>query len=71
VIDRARGFLYPFALRRLALLHAAMGHRDESRTYWQKFIDTFTHADPEYQHYVTEARAALAGLHSAAMRAPQ
>jgi len=53
---------YPFVLRRLAELHASLGHRERAVEYWSRFIDLWSHADTELQPDVREARAALARL---------
>jgi hypothetical protein len=53
---------YPFVLRRLGELHASLGHREQARDYYSRFIDLWKDADPELQPQVDQARAALARL---------
>ncbi len=55
-----RGLTHSFAHQRLILLYARLGRIEDARRYWQVFSTTFTQPDPEMQHIVDEARAALA-----------
>jgi len=57
-----RGWYYPFAVRRLAILYGEKGNAKKSREYWLKFVKTFEQADREFQPLVAEARAALAEI---------
>jgi tetratricopeptide (TPR) repeat protein len=43
-------------------LAAALGHRDEARLFYRRFVDAFNKAAPELQPVVDRARKALAAL---------
>jgi hypothetical protein len=55
-----RGLTHSFAHQRLVVLYARMGRVADARRHWQVLSTTFTQPDPEMQHFVDEARAALA-----------
>ena len=55
-----RGLTHSFAHQRLVLLYARLGRLEDARRHWKIFSETFTSPDPELQHLVDEARAALA-----------
>ncbi len=55
-----RGLTHSFAHQRLVLLYARLGRLADAQRHWQVFSTTFTQPDPEMQHFVDEARAALA-----------
>jgi tetratricopeptide (TPR) repeat protein len=58
-----------FAHRRLVLLYARMGRREEARRHWEIFHATFTHPDPEMRPLVEEARKAVASVEGMARSA--
>ncbi len=59
---KKRGLTHSFAHQRLVLLYASLGRPADAWRHWQVFTTTFTDPDPEMQHFVDEARAALAGV---------
>ncbi len=59
-VQSLRGLTHSFAHQRLVVLYARMGRVADARRHWQVFSTTFTQPDPEMQHFVDEARAALA-----------
>src|SRR4029453_10680177 len=58
-----------FGHRRLVLLYASMGRREEARRHWEFFSATFTRPDAEMQPLVDEARMALASAEDLARSA--
>ncbi len=57
-----RGLTHSFAHQRLVMLYARMGRPADARRHWQVFSTTFTESDPEMQHFVDKARAAVPSL---------
>ena len=55
-------FFYPRQMLLRADLAAALGFRDEARTWYRRFIDLWATAQPELQPVVERARRALAAL---------
>ena len=52
------------ALRRLGELYEAKGDRAKAREYYQRFVDRWRNADPQFQPQVAEARRRIAALGS-------
>ncbi len=50
-----RGFMYPFAHRKLASLYAQLGQRRTAEHHWQAFRDVFRTPDPELQWMIEES----------------
>jgi tetratricopeptide (TPR) repeat protein len=63
-----RPWFYPFAVRRLALLHGQLGHPDRAREYWLRFLKTFKEPDPEFLPLVEEAKVAIRTIDTRAKR---
>jgi hypothetical protein len=55
-----RGLTHSFAHQRLVVLYSRLGRLADARRHWQVFAGSFTAPDPEMQHLVDEARAAVA-----------
>ncbi|HEX9893120.1 MAG TPA: BTAD domain-containing putative transcriptional regulator [Gemmatimonadales bacterium] len=55
----AKGPVYSFAHRRLALLYAKLGKPELARRHWARFIAMFTDPDPDLIWMREEARGAL------------
>jgi hypothetical protein len=55
-----RGFIYPFAHRRLALWYATLGRRDKAAAHWRAFLDALQTPDAELAPLIREARQAYA-----------
>ena len=53
---------YGPGLRRLGQLYEAKGDRDKARDYYQRFVDLWRNADPQFQPQVTDAKQRLAAL---------
>jgi tetratricopeptide (TPR) repeat protein len=62
------GFLWPRAMLLRGELAMALGHKDEARTWLQRFVDAWSGADAEFQPKVSRARSALAALGPASSR---
>lgn len=57
---------YSYAHRRLVLLYARLGRREEARRHWEIFSATFTRPDPGMLPLIEEAHATLASAESMA-----
>jgi serine/threonine protein kinase/tetratricopeptide (TPR) repeat protein len=55
-----RGFIYPFAHRRLALWYAALGQHEKATTHWRAFLDAVRTPDAELMPLLREAQQASA-----------
>jgi tetratricopeptide (TPR) repeat protein len=61
-------FYYAPSLMRLGEMAEARADRDKARDYYQRFVDAWRDADPEFQPRVAEAKRRLAALGSDAPR---
>jgi len=58
--QHSRGMASTFALRRLALIHDALGERTRAAKLWTQFAATLSNPDPELQPLAAEARDSIA-----------
>ena len=56
---RRRG-IEPYIHRRLALLHARLGHPEDAERHGEAFLAAMTRPDPELQPWIDEMRRTLA-----------
>jgi tetratricopeptide (TPR) repeat protein len=58
----AAAFFYPRLMLQRADIAAALGHRDEARTWYKRFLDLWSTAVPELQPIVARARKAYVAV---------
>lgn len=65
ILAQGNTFTQPLVPRAMVLradLAAALGHRDEARLWYQRFLDFWAKADPDFQPLVARVRKSLAAL---------
>jgi serine/threonine protein kinase/tetratricopeptide (TPR) repeat protein len=55
-----RGFLYPFAHRRLSRWYAALGDREREAAHWKRFSESMTKPDPGLRGLLVQASSSRA-----------
>jgi hypothetical protein len=65
ILVQGNTFVQPLVPRAMVLradLAAALGQRDEARLWYQRFLDFWANADPDFQPLVERVRKSLAAL---------